>query len=151
MGIRIKDLPLSAQAQAYAQLFARGLAIGLGDDMPKPAKYHSERDYRGKLKFASRREAARYDELMLLLGSGEIRNLKLQPQYTLQESYITTDGERVRAIRYIADYSYERRDMSSGSWALIIEDVKSPATRTQKYIIKKKLLRERFGIDISEV
>ena len=93
------------------------------------------------IRFASRKEAGRYEELLALLRAGEIRALKLQPQFTLQESYITPEGERVRAVRYIADFSYEP----------VVEDVKSRGTKTAQYRLKRKLLRERLGIDITEV
>ena len=36
-------------------------------------------------------------------------------------------------------------------WLRVVEDVKSPATKTRVYEIKKKLMRERFGIDVREV
>lgn len=74
----------------------------------KERKYHNEHDSRGNLHFDSKKEARRFDELVVLLRSGKIRNLKLQAQYTLQESYITETGERVRAIRYVADFAYSR-------------------------------------------
>ena len=32
-----------------------------------------------------------------------------------------------------------------------VEDVKSKATRTAKYAMKKKMLKDRFGYDITEV
>ena len=58
--------------------------------------------------FDSKKEARRYDELMAMLRAGQIRDLKLQPQFTIQEAYTTPEGQRVRAIRYQADFSYER-------------------------------------------
>ena len=60
----------------------------------KAPKYHNQPDSRGSLRFDSKKEARRYDELMLMLKAGQIRNLRLQQQYTLQESYITETGER---------------------------------------------------------
>ena len=105
------------------------------------------------IRFDSKREAIRYDELMLLLKSGKIKNLKLQPQYTLQEAYTTPEGNRVRAIRYQADFSYEEAFTSWGepTSVIVVEDVKSPASKTRVYEMKKKLLLERFGIEITEV
>ena len=82
---------------------------------------------------------------MLLSKSQAIGDLKLQPEFTLQEAYTTPDGERVRAIRYRADFSYKR------AGDLVVEDVKSTGTETDKYKIKKKLLLDRFGIKIVEV
>ncbi len=92
-------------------------------------------------------EARRFDELSAQLRTGYIRNLKLQPQFTLQEAYTTTEGVRVRAIRYQADFSYERLQglTADGVWTLVVEDVKSRATRTREYLMKKKIMQERFG------
>ena len=70
------------------------------------AKYHNERAERNGIKFDSRKQARRYDELMVMLQAGIISDLRLEPQFTLQESYITETGERIRAIRYTADFSY---------------------------------------------
>lgn len=99
--------------------------------------------------------ADRYDELMLMLKAGQIRNLRLQQQYTLQESYITETGERVRAIHYVADFAYERPTApdkyGTVFWLPVVEDVKSRATKTAQYEMKKKLLRERFNLTITEV
>lgn len=122
---------------------------------PKETKYHNEPDSRGNLHFDSKKEARRYDELLVLLRAGKIRNLRLQAQYTLQESYIAPNGERVRAIRYVADFAYERQTLPDKNgtvyWLPVVEDVKSRATKTAQYEMKKKLLRERFNITITEV
>lgn len=122
---------------------------------PKETKYHNEPDSRGNLHFDSKKEARRYDELLVLLRAGKIRNLRLQAQYTLQESYIAPDGERVRAIRYVADFAYDRPTLPDKNgtvyWLPVVEDVKSRATKTAQYEMKKKLLRERFNITITEV
>ena len=105
--------------------------------------------------FDSKKEAQRFDELMLLLKAGQIRNLKLQPQFTLQESYVSSDGERIRAIRYTADFSYERRTKLDAEgvifWPKVVEDCKSSATKTKDFEIRKRLLNDRFGISITEV
>jgi len=105
--------------------------------------------------FDSKKEARRYDELMAMLRAGQIRDLKLQPQFTIQEAYTTPEGQRVRAIRYQADFSYERATEPDCNgeihWLRVVEDVKSRATKTRVYEIKKKLLREKLGIEIREV
>ena len=36
-------------------------------------------------------------------------------------------------------------------WLRVVEDVKSEATKTRVYAIKRKLMRERLGIDVREV
>lgn len=139
-----------------------------GEYGEKENKYRNIPDTRngadGKIiKFKSKKEARRYDELMLMLKAGKIRELKLQPQFTLQEAYTTPEGNRVHAIRYDADFSYyilttELYVVDGGGstqaeeeWQYVVEDVKSKATKTRVYAIKKKLMRERFGIEIQEV
>lgn len=71
--------------------------------------------------------------------------LRLQPQFTLQESYITETGERIRAVRYTADFSYKF------GGKLVVEDVKSKPTRTKEYLRNRKFMRSKFGIDIQEI
>lgn len=58
----------------------------------------------------------------------------------------TRRGGECRAIRYRADFTYRERD-----GRLVVEDVKSKPTRTREYLIKRKLMKERRGIDITEV
>ena len=158
MPIKLSDLSPKYQQQILNQYQQQGKAIPEEwTETPKSkltTKYHNQPTERsapsGGIKFQSRREARRYDELMLMLRAGAIRKLKLQPQFTLQESFISPDGQRVQAIRYIADFSYERKS-GDASWVLVVEDVKVKATQTPQYRTKKKLMVEKFGIEISEV
>lgn len=108
-------------------------------------KYHNERAERNGIKFDSRKQARRYDELMVMLRAGIISDLRLEPQFTLQESYVTETGQRIRAVRYTADFSYKF------GGRLVVEDVKSTATRTKEYLRNRKFMRAKFGIDIQEV
>ena len=73
--------------------------------------------------------------------------------FTLQEAYTDTEGRRVRSIRYRADFTYLRRAMGreGHTWTLVVEDIKSRGTRTKDYLLKRKLMKDRFGIDIVEV
>ena len=119
----------------------------LGQQQEKERKYHNLPTVVNGIHFDSRKEANRYIELMSLQSAGKIRKLKLQEQFTLQESYVTDTGERVRAIRYRADFTYHE----GAKGVQVVEDVKSRATRTREYAMKKKLLKDRFGIDITEV
>ena len=70
-------------------------------------------------------------------------------EFTLQPAYTTPTGERVRAVRYLADFTYYRLD--GNAWQYVVEDVKSRATRTETYRIKRKLMAERLGLTITEV
>ena len=101
------------------------------------------------IRFDSKKEAGRFRELQAMLQAGLIRELRLQQDFTLQEAYTTPDGRRIRAIRYCADFCYERK--TQNGWEKIVEDVKSRATRTQKYIIKRKMMQDRYGIEIKEI
>ena len=122
MAISIDDLGAAAQRRAM-QLYAA--ARGRGDPEPeKGNKYHA---------------------LVVLQSRGEIADLRVQPEFTLIEAYVTPDGERVRAMRYRADFSYRR------GGELIVEDVKSPATRTRVYLNKRKMLLDKYGITVTEV
>lgn len=120
-------------------------------------KYHNKPTKRltreKSISFQSSKEARRYDELMLMLKYGVIRKLKVQPQFTLQESFITPEGKRVQAIRYTADFSYEQKKQTQEgeSWELIVEDVKVLATRTPQYNTKRKMMLEKYGIEIKEI
>ena len=115
----------------------------------KPSKYRNRKAVRGMVRFDSQKEARRYDELLLELQAGAIRDLRLQPHYTLQEAYKTPDGKTVRAIQYVADFAYQRRQWDT--WEPVVEDVKSRATKTRVYELKRKLLLDRYGIEIVEV
>lgn len=99
------------------------------------------------LRFDSMKEARRYDLLIERERGGEIRDLRLQVDFTLQEAYTDTEGRRVRAIRYRADFTYYK----GAQGVQVVEDVKSRPTRTKEYAMKKKLLKDRLGLDITEV
>ena len=149
MGLTLDDIRrLSPDAQ-------KQIAKVLGDkrSLAKAAekqKYHNEPTKRvmpnGRIhRFPSSKEATRYDELMLALKAGRIRNLKLQPEFTITEGFITAEGERIYAHRYKADFSYETEN------GCVVEDVKGgDATKTRDYRNNRKALAER-GIFIREV
>ena len=165
MRIEVKDLPPKLQEQVWRKVIKQhqrrkreplpspSLAEG-----QKASKYHNRHTERVApsgtvIRFDSQREARRYDNLMAWQKTGEIKDLRLQVDFTLQEAYTDTEGRRVRAIRYRADFTYLRRLMGreGHTWALVVEDVKSRGTRTKDYLLKRKLMKERFGIDIVEV
>ena len=167
MGVDVKDLPPAYQAQALRKLMERERRKQSAP-FPSPAdvptgggrKYHNKPTERvtasgAVLRFDSQKEARRYDELAALERAGTIRDLRMQVDFTLQEAYTDGEGRRVRAIRYKADFTYMKQSFvdrdGEWQWALVVEDVKSRATRTKEYILKRKLMKERFNIDIQEV
>ena len=93
----------------------------------------------------AKKEEKRYHELMELFTTGDITELKLQPQFTLVEGYMKPDGTRVRRMRYTADFSYKK------DGKLIVEDVKSHPTKTTDYQMRKNLMKDIYGIVITEV
>lgn len=108
--------------------------------------------------FDSKKEADRYRELKLMERLGTIRDLQRQVAFELipaqheRFARYSRNGRRlkdgIRCIEkkcvYIADFVYEQDGKR------VVEDVKSKATRTPEYIIKRKLMLERFGIRIRE-
>lgn len=115
-------------------------------------KYRNRKTVRNGISFDSQKEADRYDELMLMQCSGAIKDLKLQPEFTLQEAFKTPEGETVRAIRYRADFSYQRPTEPDCSgkvyWIPVVEDVKG--YKTKEYEIKNKLMKNH-GVYIKEI
>lgn len=156
MSIHVTDLPPKYQAQVvrkYMEQQRRGPipSAATVQSGAKGPKYHNSPAERVAedgtvIHFDSQKEARRYDVLMLRLQAGEIRDLRLQVDFTIQEAYTDPSGHRVRAIRYRADFTYKGQD-----GRLVVEDVKSSATRTRDYLLKRKLMKEKFGIDIQEV
>lgn len=164
MGVDVKDLPTAYQAQALKKWVEQERRKNR-KPLPCPAdgapgggrKYHNTPTERvtpggAVLRFDSQKEARRYDELAALERAGAIRELRMQADFTLQEAYTDSEGRRVRAIRYRADFTYWEYDNEKSAWVrYVVEDVKSRATRTKEYIMKRKLMKERFNIDIQEV
>lgn len=157
MAINISDLPPKYQAQAvkkYMEQQARRGPLPSAAAVQDPGKVNKYRNTPttrvtpsgAVLHFDSQKEARRYDFLIERVRRGEIGDLRLQVDFTLQEAYTDAEGRRVRAIRYKADFTYRERDRG-----LVVEDVKSRPTRTKEYSMKKKMLKDRLGIDITEV
>jgi hypothetical protein len=87
------------------------------------------------------KEANRWCELKMLEKAGLIKDLQRQVKFELIPKQ---DGER--AVHYVADFVY----VEDGK--MIVEDVKSAATKKNKeYVIKRKLLLWRHGIRIKEI
>lgn len=91
-----------------------------------PNKFGAVRTMIDGMKFDSKREATRYQELRLLELAGEIRNLQRQVVIPLigQHGPIkTTSG---RAMRLTVDFRYEDK---RANWATVYEDAKGMRTR----------------------
>lgn len=145
MGIDISRLGKDAQAQVMAKMAVQ--------EVKKRSKYGNRKVVRDGIKFDSEREAARFGELKVLHAMGEIRDLRLQANFTLVEGYKTIEGERIKPMVYRADFTYERATEPDGNgtvyWLREVEDAKG--AKTKDYLLKKKLMQDKFGITIREV
>ena len=94
--------------------------------------------------YDSVKEYRRHDELKLLQKAGKISSLERQVKFELIPSQKIGGKVIERACSYVADFCY-RKDGE-----LIVEDVKSKATKTPEYIIKRKLMLFIHGIRIHE-
>ncbi|NMW84242.1 DUF1064 domain-containing protein [Peptoniphilus sp. AGMB00490] len=102
------------------------------------SKYNSIKTKVDGIKFDSRKEAARYQELKLLERAGIIKELELQPRFLLQDKF-KLDGVTHRKIEYVADFKYWDREKET--W--IVEDVKG--IKTEVYKLKKKIFLKKYG------
>jgi len=110
-------------------------------------KYHAKKTVVDGITFDSNKESVRYIELRNLKMVGIIKEFTCQPSFVLQEGYKRKDGKRIRAIRYVADFEVVYPDGHTE-----IEDVKSVATVTPVYKIKKKMLEKIYpDINFKEV
>lgn len=96
--------------------------------------------------FDSMKEFNRWQELKLLQRAGEISGLERQYKFELIPSQKENGKTVEKAVTYIADFVYVDRNNR-----MIVEDVKSEATKTAAYRIKRKLMYWRYHIRIREV
>ena len=103
--------------------------------MNLPNKYRAIKTEVDNIRFDSKREAKRYQELRLLERAGVIKDLKLQVRFPLkvQSELICT---------YVADFVYQENGQQ------VVED--SKGHRTREYVIKKKLMRAIHEVEILE-
>lgn len=124
LGARVRDQ--TARRRAPSPAVPRPAPVS------RPSKYGAEREG----EFDSRREAKRYRELRLLLRAGEIVWLARQVAFALPGK-----------TEYRADFVYR-----TAGGALVVEDVKSPPTRTlAAYRIKVRQMQAVHGITVQEV
>lgn len=104
---------------------------------PRRSKYGAKRTTMSGRSFHSKGEAGRAAELELAEKAGVIRGLQFQVPFELR-----VNGMKVGA--YVADFTYTRNGEP------IVEDFKSPATRTAAYVLKRKLMLACYGVEILE-
>jgi hypothetical protein len=107
------------------------------------AKYGNRKIIRDGIEFDSIKECQRYCELKLMQRAGVISDLKLQVPFELLPTQ-RIDGKVVeQAVKYIADFVYKQDGQT------VAEDTKG--YKTEKYIMKRKMMLFFHGIRIREV
>jgi uncharacterized protein DUF1064 len=96
-------------------------------------------------RFASQKEANDYKLLRYREVMGEITNLRLQPEFVLQEAFTDRNGKRQRAIIYRADFMWD--DVDTGETHVL--DTKG--YETQVYRLKAKLFLQMYPQYVYEV
>lgn len=121
-------------------------------------KYRNTKTIVDGITFDSRKEAARYRELKLLLEAGSISNLRCQEKFVLIPVQREPDIIGVRGgvkkgkviekeCSYLADFVYEEDGQT------VVEDVKGykNGSAYNTYKIKRKLMLYLYGIKIVEI
>lgn len=138
MSIHFDELPERYQKQLQDK----------GVKKPKRSKYGNHKVMVDGILFDSQKEGDRYQELKTLQQYGVIRDLNRQVSFELIPTQKDENNRVIeRACTYKADFVYT--DAKTGK--RVVEDVKSEATKTAVYKIKKKLLLYVHGIRITEV
>lgn len=110
--------------------------------MNRRSKYGAIPEVVDNIRFASRREAKRYGQLKILVKVKAIRELTLQPKFSLA----VADRFGVLAVIgvYRGDFSY----VDAKTDEFVVEDTKG--VRTPLYRWKAKHVKAQYGITIRE-
>lgn len=128
-------------------------------------KYGNKKTIVGGKEFDSKKESCRFQELQLLQWSGQIQNLQTQVKYVLIPTQREASFEVYKSgpnkgrrkpgkvveheCSYVADFVYTQDGET------VVEDVKGyrdPSSAAYaKFVIKRKLMLERYGIRVKEV
>lgn len=107
-------------------------------------KYHNKPTKVDGLRFDSKKEAQRYQELLLMQRAGVITNLQRQVYYLLKPTQRDKSGKLLfKKLGYVADFVYRQNG------ELVVEDVKGMKTPLYKW--KRAEMYEKYGILIKEV
>ena len=108
-------------------------------------KYYNKKVIVDGIKFDSKKEAKRYQELLLMQKYGYIKDLQLQVKYELQPSF-KKNNKTYRKIEYIADFVYFDIKLDK----CIVEDTKG--FKTDIYMLKKKIFEYKYpDLSINEL
>ena len=102
-------------------------------------KYNAKKVVIDGITFDSQMESRRYLQLKLLEKARIVHGLEIHPKIKLMVNGVYIGD-------YVGDFSY----LDSETGEDVLEDVKTPATATPVYKLKRKIL-ETLGIYITEV
>lgn len=119
-------------------------------------KYKNKKVVIDGIVFDSKKEARRYQELLLLERNGIIKDIQRQVKFVLIPAQREPDSIGARGgvhkgkvleneCSYIADFVY----FDNVANEVVVEDTKG--FRTKDYVIKRKLMLKVHGIKITEV
>ena len=112
----------------------------------KEPKYRNQKCSWGGKNFDSEHERDRYMILLDDQRQGKISQLRTQVRFELIPAKRVNGKVVERACWYVADFVYMKGE------EMVVEDAKSEITRKNPtYIIKRKLMLEKYGIMIQEV
>lgn len=100
-------------------------------------KYGAVRTTVDGISFASKAEAEHYSHLCLLMKAGEVAWFCRQPRFVLEGG-----------VEYVADFIV---CWNTGGGQARVEVVDCKGMALDTYIIKKKQMKARYGIDVVEV
>ena len=110
----------------------------------KKQKYGNNKITIDGIRFDSKREAQRWQELRLMERAGRITDLRRQVKFVLIPSQRGEDGKVIeKQVTYIADFVYLKDGKT------VVED--SKGYRTEVYRLKKKMMLYFFHVRIQEV
>ena len=131
-----------------ARKLGLGSALGIElskEDKGKRSKYGNRKAKTEEGNFDSQREYRRFKALKIMERAGIIQDVKHHVVFVIVDAvcYPSIDKNQT-ARKYEADFTY----MKDGK--LVVEDVKSEATITPLYELKKQLMIEKHGIEVIE-
>lgn len=100
-------------AQATAALRRAGVKDAIPQacgEPPKRNKHGNVHTWVDGIRFHSGIEARHYQSLKIAEGAGLISELRLQPRYELQAKFTDSSGIRYRAVHYVGDFEFLRKD-----------------------------------------
>lgn len=103
----------------------------------RSGKFNAQRTPLDGIKFASKKEARRGAELMLLQKAGKISDLTFHPRY-----YLGVAGKVIGEAVFDASY------YTVGEFLKVVEDVKTQATNTALSKWKRKHFEAQYGLKV---